>query len=228
MAFFAEGSAFGELPEENQERLLEITVSKEYKKGDVIFQEGEPGDGLFFVIRGAVKIVKLNEDGKEHIIHILGPGELFAEVLLFKKGAYPATAVAQQDSSIGKILNSDLEAELLQDNQLALAIIRALSNRLQVAQQKIRNLALADASEKIMQTLRQLSMEKGRPRSNEEIAIFLPMNRQDLANLMGVSRETLARILAEWQEEGWLYWEGKTLIIRKKEFIDLVSQKGER
>lgn len=228
MAFFAEGSAFGELPEKNQERLLEITVPKDYKKGDVIFQEGEPGDGLFFVIQGAVKIVKLNEDGKEHIIHILGPGDLFAEVLLFKKGVYPATAVAQQDSRVGRILNSDLEVELLQDNHLALAMIRALSNRLQVAQQKIRNLALADASEKIIQTLKQLSMEKGEQRSDEEVAIFLPMNRQDLANLMGVSRETLARILAEWQDEGWLYWEGKKLIIRKKEFIDLVSQKGEK
>lgn len=226
MAFFAKGSAFGELPEKNQERLLAITVSKEYKKGDVIFQEGEPGDGLFFVIHGAVKIVKLNEEGKEHIIHILGPGELFAEVLLFKKGVYPATAVSQQDSCVGKILNSDLEAELLQDNHLALAMIRALSNRLQVAQQKIRNLALADASEKVIQTLKQLSIEKGEPRAGE-IAIFLPMNRQDLANLMGVSRETLARILAEWQDEGWLYWEGKNLVIRKKEFIDLLPPKGE-
>lgn len=227
MAFFAEGSAFGELPEKNQERLLEITVAKEYKKGEIIFQEGDPGDGLFFVIQGAVKIVKLNEEGKEHIIHILGPGELFAEVLLFKKGVYPATTVAQQDSRVGKILNSDLEAELLQDNHLALAMIKALSNRLQVAQQKIRNLALADASEKIIQTLKQLSLEKGERRL-DEIAIFLPMNRQDLANLMGVSRETLARILAEWQDEGWLYWEGKKLIIRKKEFIDFISQKGEK
>lgn len=227
MAFFAEGSAFGELPEKNQERLLEITVAKEYKKGEIIFQEGDPGDGLFFVIQGAVKIVKLTEEGKEHIIHILGPGELFAEVLLFKKGVYPATTVAQQDSRVGKILNSDLEAELLQDNHLALAMIKALSNRLQVAQQKIRNLALADASEKIIQTLKQLSLEKGERRL-DEVAIFLPMNRQDLANLMGVSRETLARILAEWQDEGWLYWEGKKLIIRKKEFIDFISQKGEK
>lgn len=228
MAFFAEGSAFGELPEKNQERLLEITVSKEYKKEEVIFQEGESGDGLFFVVHGAVKIIKLNEEGKEHIIHILGPGELFAEVLLFKKGTYPATAIAQQDSRIGKILNSDLEAELLRDNHLALALIRALSKRLWVAQQKIRNLALADAPGKIIQTLRQLSIEKGERRSEEEIEIFLPMNRQDLANLMGVSRETLARTLAEWQDAGWLYWEGKKLIIRKKEFIDFVSQEGEK
>ena len=86
MNIFAPETIFGELPLDVQSALERITQIREITKGEVIFQEGEPGIGLHFVQSGLVKIVKMNEEGREHIIHILSKGDLFAEVLLFQKG----------------------------------------------------------------------------------------------------------------------------------------------
>jgi cAMP-binding proteins - catabolite gene activator and regulatory subunit of cAMP-dependent protein kinases len=213
MNIFGEKSVFAGLPKKSQETLLAAATLKKYRKSETIFNEGEAGVGLHFVSKGSVKILKLSEEGREHIIHILQPGDLFAEVLLFKEGSYPATAVAQEASEIGMIPNKKLEELVLQNNELALALIKALSSRLQIAQQKIRNLTLADAASKVTETLRQQFFQNGKELANGSLSIYLPMSRQDLASLIGISRETLTRILAEWQAEKKVSWEGKYLIV---------------
>ena len=215
MGIFATGSVFSELPPESQEDLLKITREISLKKGEVVFQEGDPGVGFHFVLFGAVKIVKMNEEGKEHIIHILGPGELFGEVLLFNQGAYPATAIAQSDSLVGVVPNEKLEELVLRNNQLALLIIKALNRRLQVAQQKIRSLALTGAQAKVANTLLALLYERGQEETDQTWRLELDIPKQDLANLVGVTRETLARILSEWQKQKWIEWQGKTLLIHE-------------
>lgn len=215
MGIFATGSVFSELPPESQEDLLKITRKISLKKGEVVFQEGDPGVGFHFVLSGAVKIVKMNEEGKEHIIHILGPGELFGEVLLFNQGAYPATAIAQSDSLVGVVPNEKLEELVLRNNQLALLIIKALNRRLQVAQQKIRSLALTGAQAKVANTLLALLYERGQEETDQTWRLELDIPKQDLASLVGVTRETLARILSEWQKQKWIEWQGKTLLIHE-------------
>ena len=215
MGIFATGSVFSELPPESQEDLLKITREISLKKGEVVFQEGDPGVGFHFVLFGAVKIFKMNEEGKEHIIHILGPGELFGEVLLFNQGDYPATAIAQSDSLVGVVPNEKLEELVLRNNQLALLIIKALNRRLQVAQQKIRSLALTGAQAKVANTLLALLYERGQEETDQTWRLELDIPKQDLANLVGVTRETLARILSEWQKQKWIEWQGKTLLIHE-------------
>ena len=215
MGIFASGSVFSELPSESQEDLLKITRKISLKKGEVVFQEGDPGVGFHFVLSGSIKIVKMNEEGKEHIIHILGPGELFGEVLLFNQGAYPATAIAQSDSLVGVVPNEKLEELVLRNNQLALLIIKALNRRLQVAQQKIRSLALTGAQAKVANTLLALLHERGQEEGDHVWRLELDIPKQDLANLVGVTRETLARILSEWQKQKWIEWQGKTLLIHE-------------
>ena len=215
MGIFATGSVFSELPPESQEDLLKITREISLKKGEVVFQEGDPGVGFHFVLSWAVKIVKMNEEGKQHIIHILGPGELFGEVLLFNQGAYPATAIAQSDSLVGVVPNEKLEELVLRNNQLALLIIKALNRRLQVAQQKIRSLALTGAQAKVANTLLALLYERGQEETDQTWRLELDIPKQDLANLVGVTRETLARILSEWQKQKWIEWQGKTLLIHE-------------
>lgn len=112
MELFAPDTIFGELPLEVQAALSRMTQTREIAKGEVVFHEGEPGIGLHFVQSGLVKIVKMNEEGREHIIHMLSKGDLFAEVLLFQKGVYPATAIGAEKSVVGVIANEDLEKEI--------------------------------------------------------------------------------------------------------------------
>lgn len=212
MELFASDTIFGELPLEVQSTLAKITQTREIAKGEIVFHEGDSGVGLHFVQSGLVKIVKINEDGREHIIHILSKGDLFAEVLLFQDGNYPATAIGAEKSVIGIIANKELEKEICKSNDLALALIKSLSRRLQMAQQKIRSLALGDAKERIARTLLILLKTNGEEIENQG-KVKIPYSRQDLAGLSGVTRETLARTLSEWQEEGIVSFQGKELVI---------------
>ena len=224
MNIFAPETIFGELPLDVQFALERITQLREITKGEVIFQEGEPGLGLHFVQSGLVKIVKMNEEGREHIIHILSKGDLFAEVLLFQKGVYPATAIGAEKSVVGVIANEDLEKEIGKSNELALALIKALSHRLQIAQLKIRSLALGNSKGRVARTLLVLLKAKGTQESNQG-KLMIPYSRQDLANLCGVTRETLARIFSEWTEEKLIQLSEKKLTFYDLDRLETIAEK---
>ena len=130
-----------------------VTTERRIDRGATVFTEGEPGEGFHFIRSGKVKVIKLAADGREHILNILGPGEVFAEVLLFNDAPYPATVVAVEDSLVGVIRNRELEALLVQQPRLAVHIIRVMSKKLLYIQSKVKTFALADSQAKIAQTL---------------------------------------------------------------------------
>jgi CRP/FNR family transcriptional regulator, cyclic AMP receptor protein len=209
------------------QQLLQIqakTILRSYTKGTVIFMEGDPGDAFYYVQTGKVKIVKTSDDGREHIIHILVPGDLFAEVLLFNNRPYPATAVAVEDSRIGVIRNTDLEQLVMQNNDLALQLIRALSRRLLYAQEKIKRLALSDVKSRTAAVLLKLSREQGVLRSDGHVDIQLDLSRQDLAELVGTTRETVTRTLSALKKDQIVNFEGHTItILAVRELENLTS-----
>ncbi|HEY3423183.1 MAG TPA: Crp/Fnr family transcriptional regulator, partial [Negativicutes bacterium] len=176
---------FADLAEEQLRHIHSKISERSYRKGKVIFLEGETGQGVHYVKTGKVKIIKMTDDGREHIIKILGTGDLFAEALLFNNLPYPATAVAVEDACVGLISNLDLEQLILTNNALALALIKALSHRLLYAQQKIKNLALNDVMARTAEMLLQLGRENGRINLQGYLEITLEFSRQDLANLVG-------------------------------------------
>ena len=224
MELFAPDTIFGELPLEVQAALSRMTQTREIAKGEVVFHEGEPGIGLHFVQSGLVKIVKMNEEGREHIIHMLSKGDLFAEVLLFQKGVYPATAIGAEKSVVGVIANEDLEKEIRNSNDLALGLIKALSYRLQIAQLKIRSLALGDAKGRVARTLSVLLKTKGTQTGNQA-KLVIPYSRQDLASLCGVTRETLARTLSEWSEDKLIQLSEKEVTFYDLHIFEKIAEK---
>ncbi len=201
---------FADLPDEALLAIHQYTIERVYRRGTVIFFEGDKGEGFHYVKTGKVKIVKATGDGREHIIKILTPGDLFAEVLLFNSQPYPATAVAAEDACIGIIKNSDLERLVLGNNKLALQLIKALSQRLLYAQQKIKNLALGDVLARTAETLLRLGSEHGRLSEDGAIVIAIELSRQELANLVGTTRETVTRTLSA---------------LRKDKIVDIVGDK---
>lgn len=205
---------FADLPEELLVRIHEKTTNRFYRKGVVIFFEGDHGEGFYYVKTGKVKILKMTDDGREHIIKILGAGDLFAEVLLFNNRPYPATAVAAEDAAIGVIKNSDLEKLVLSNNLLALELIKALSQRLLYAQQKIKNLALNDVMARTAEVLLRLGREQGRADGNS-IEIMLDLSRQDLASLVGTTRETVTRTLTSLKKDGVIDFAGHRVTLLK-------------
>jgi len=204
---------FAELTDAQLEKIHAKTIERLYRKGATIFLEGDPGDGFYYVQTGKVKIVKTSDDGRDHIINILGPGDLFAEVLLFNNAAYPATAIAVEDSRIGVIRNSELEKLVMQNNLLALHLIRELSRRLLFAQGKIKNLALSDVKTRTAAVLLKLLEQQGADYSKGNIAVSLDFSRQDLAALVGTTRETVTRTLSALKKDRIIDIDGHRITI---------------
>ncbi|WP_027938037.1 Crp/Fnr family transcriptional regulator [Anaeroarcus burkinensis] len=217
MEYLKQVPLFGDLPTEVLQRIDAVVLERTYKKGESIFLEGEPGEGLHFVRTGRVKIVKTAEDGREHIIKFLKAGEIFAEVLLFNHLPYPAASIAVEDSRIGLIRNEDLEKLILENNALALLLIRSLSQRLLYAQQKIKELALQDVPARTAELLLRLSREQGKRDAAGKPLLELPESRQELAGLMGTSRETLSRTLSDFKKRKWISMEGNRIVLLQEE-----------
>ncbi len=208
---------FADLPDDALLAIHQHSSERTYRRGAVIFFEGDPGEGFHYVKSGRVKIVKVAGDGREHIIKLLVPGDIFAEVLLFNSQPYPATAIAAEDAAVGIIRNADLELLVLANNKLALQLIKALSQRLLYAQQKIKNLALGDVLARTAETLLRLGREHGRSGENGSIVIAVGLSRQELANLVGTTRETVTRTLSALRREKIIDFAGDDLIILRPE-----------
>lgn len=189
-----------------------LTVEKVYRKNALIFLEDDPGEGLFIIQQGRVKISKNSADGREQILHILKDGDVFAEVVLFDQGVYPATAEAVEDTRVWLLRNEDMERLLQKQPKLAVKLLRLMSRRLRQSQLLIRDLALHDTCGRLAGLLLRLARREGE-KAGGRIILDLDLTRQELASMIGTSRETVARILSRFQKEGVLVLEKQKIVI---------------
>lgn len=212
-------SIFSELESEFLEEIYKISRVRKYEKGRIIFMEGEPGEAFFYIKSGLVKISKLSRDGREHILHVLNEGHVFAEVTFFSNTEYPATAEVLEEAEIGIIKNEDLEKVIKENPDLSLQLIKYLNKRLVEAHMKIRNLALYDTYERTAQALVKLAEDYGK-KSSKGVNLDINISRQELANIVGTTRETVIRALTAFKKERLIGIEKNTITI-----IDLESLK---
>ncbi len=193
-----------------------LLIHREYPKGSYIIMEGEPGEALFIIHSGRVKIFKTSPDGREQILNILRDGSVFAEVVLFDGGGYPASAQALEDAAVSMLQTRDMEVMLEKHPQLAIKLLRIMGARLRRAQGLIGDLALQDANGRLAALLLRAAWQKGR-RTGEGIEINLTLTRQELASMMGTTRETVARILSRFQRDGILRVQKQKITILSEE-----------
>jgi CRP/FNR family transcriptional regulator len=213
-------SIFSQLKEEFLMKIDSISIMRNYTKGRIIFMEGEPGEAFYYIKSGLVKISKVSSDGREHILHILNEGHVFAEVTLFNNTSYPATAEVLEEAQIGMIKNSDLQKLIIENPEISLELIKYLNHRLIEAQNKVRNLALYDTFGRTAQALVKLSEDHGK-KTTAGIELDLGISRQELANIVGTTRETVIRVLAAFKKEKSIELDKSNIIIKD---IDKVKQ----
>lgn len=204
---------FTNLQESDLIKINEITIQRNYRKGSIIFMEGDTGEAFYFIKSGKVKIYKTSPDGRELIFAILSEGDVFAEVTLFNDIKYPASAEVLEDASLGMIKNQDLEGVISKNAELALAIIKVLSRKLFNSQQKVKELALGDTFMRTAQTIIKLAEEHGK-KTDEGLEVKLDISRQELANMIGTARETVSRALSQFKKEGSVDISGKKIIVK--------------
>ncbi|MGE5653262.1 MAG: Crp/Fnr family transcriptional regulator [Bacillota bacterium] len=206
---------FSDLDDQELEQIASIVITRKCKKRTILFTEGEPGDTIYFVKSGRVKIFKTTEDGREQILRLIEPGEVMAEAVLFESGGYPASAEVMEDSEICLIRNPDLEQLVMQHGEIAIRLIRVLSRRLKEAQHNVRDLALKDAYARTASIL--LKMVQNSKVTPHGIEVKPDLSRQELANMVGTSRETVSRILSDFQQQKILVAERNKIVLLDKE-----------
>ena len=208
---------FRPLADTELQLIQNLIHKREYPKGSLIFIEGEPGEALFIIHSGRVKIFKTAPDGREQILNILKEGSVFAEVVLFDAGGYPASAQALEDSAIGMLKSRDMEAMLDKHPQLSIKLLRIMSGRLRRAQGLVGDLALQDAYGRLAALLLRAACQQPDKRTAEGIELNLTLTRQELASMVGTTRETVARILSRLQREGALKVQRNKITILSQE-----------
>jgi CRP/FNR family transcriptional regulator len=190
-----------------------IMRQRQCKKNTLLFSQGDPGEAIYFVISGKVKIFKTSEDGKEHTLTIAAPGDIFAEVVLFNEVHYPATAEVIEDGIIAYIRNADMEKVLQVNPKIAVAIIKALNKRLIESQSQVERLAFQDARSRTAEVLLNLVHAHGK-QTPFGIELDLGLSRQELANMVGVTRETFTRALMLFKKMKVIEISGQVIMIK--------------
>ena len=203
---------FGELGDDELVEIWNHVQTRSYKKGNIILFEEDPGDSLFIIKEGKVKITRLSEEGKEVILSILGEGEFFGEMSLLDGEARSANVIALADSDVF-ILKREEFLNILTDNpQIAISLLEELAYRIRKSDQQIEYLSLADAENRVAMTLLRIAEESGTFQMGKVTIEELPM-QQDMANMSGTSRETISRMLSEFTDREYIDRKGKKLVI---------------
>jgi CRP/FNR family transcriptional regulator, cyclic AMP receptor protein len=210
---------FSEIDNESLAKVEEILIERKYKKNMVIFMSGEPAEAVYIVRRGKVKISKVTQDGKEHIIHIMSDGDVFAEACLFGIQPYPANAEAIEDSDICMIKNKDLEELLVSQPKMAVQIIKIMAKRLKMISMQVENLALRDAFGKTASLLIRLLRNEG-IQLKDGALLRTTLSRQDMANMVGLSRETFTRALSKLKQDKAIDIDKEQIIITNVEKLE--------
>ncbi|CUS82609.1 Crp/Fnr family transcriptional regulator [Candidatus Kryptonium thompsonii] len=214
--FLRNVSIFEELPERDLARIASLGTRKIFSKGSVILMEDEIGSALFIIIDGKVKVSRLDETGKEVILSILGPGEVFGEMSLLDGMKRSATVSALTDTEVLIIYRDDFLNLLNKHPQIAISLLKELTQRLRKADMQIKSLSLKDAQGRVGCVLIMLADDFGKMYKGHVIVEGLP-TQQDLANMAGTSRETVSRILSKFEKMGLIKIEGRNLIILEYE-----------
>jgi len=202
------------------EQLKTIYFQRNYKKDEVIFFEGESGEGLFLIKEGKVKIVKMGEDGEEQILDIYGEREIFAEIFMFDSGPYPATAIAMEDSVIYLIETKKIKLLMQKYPEITLKIIKLITDRLRRAQKSVHSLGLKNARSRTAGLLLYLA-EKHGEKTNNKIMINMEISQQEMASMIGITRETISRILNKFRKNGYIKTSRKNIYIIDKDKLKM-------
>ena len=180
-------------------------------KGQVVFFEGADAKGLYVLLSGQVKIYKSSPEGKEHILHVLGPSEPFAEVPMFQGSKFPANAMAIQPSSVLYIEKSVLTRLMERDAGLAMAMLASLSQRLRQMTTMIGHITLREIPARLGAYLLHQADEK------DAETFVLDMSKGHLAGFLGATREALSRALAKLEDQGLITMDNRTITIIDRE-----------
>jgi CRP-like cAMP-binding protein len=209
---------FSSFSEEELNLLESFSSWKKVSKGEQIFSEGLDASAFYIVVSGIVKIYKLSPDGKEHTLHIHGPGDLVAEAAIFDSMVYPASCMALEDSTLVRIPREGFFNLIKKYPELALKMMSSYSKRLRQFVSKIEELSLKDIKSRLAGYLLENSAVE-----NSKTVCRLTYSKKELSSLLGTIPETLSRSFAFLKQQGLIVEKDNLFIIPDPEKLRLLA-----
>ncbi len=212
---------FNGLPEDQMAAIKKIAITKRFNKGEVIFSEGDAGNGFFVIAQGRVKIFKVSAEGKEHILHIYGYGQPFGEVPVFAGQKFPANAQALEKTIAIFLPRSNIVDLVAANPSLALNMLAVMSQKLRQFSIQIENLSLKEIPARLASYLLFLAEEQA-----ADDVVKLNISKGQLASILGTIPETLSRIFAKLSGQNLIRVDGKKITLLNREGLEDLAEYG--
>ena len=209
---------FTQLNDQELDVVRSVASEKTYPKNAVVLTEGEAGDSLFMIQTGKVKVFIGDEDGREIILKILSPGSFFGEMSMIDKQPRSASVTTLETSTFLVLQHNAFEKCVEAAPRIAQMVMQVLAQRVREADRKIGTLALMDVYGRVASTLLELAVY-----NNGKLMVGEKLSQQDLANMVGASREMVNRILKDLSDRGFISIESKSITIINRELPPSLS-----
>lgn len=208
---------FSMLADEQLAKLTNLITRRKFKKGQVIFFEGDVSDKIYIINEGKIKTFKHTRDGKEQILYIIGEGDFIGDLSLLKKSAFQYNAEALEDVKVCTLSKDDFDRILKDNPEICLQVLESVHDRLMNLENLVQTLGTKDVEVRIAGLLVSLTESFGHFEDGK-IILDMALTREEMANFIGVTRETISRKLSSLQDEGIIELVGnKRIIIQQLE-----------
>lgn len=197
---------FSRVAQGDLEQIASHLIERRYPRNTTIVEEGLPGDYMYILRDGRVKVTKLSEDGREKILDFLETGSFVGEMALLERGPRSASVKTLSPVRVLALSRTDFIALLRKSPDLALAVIQELSRRLRSVNEQASSLSFQRVKERTIGLLERLAKD---PSEDGERLVTPSLTHQQIADMVGTSRETVTRVVKDLKESGWLRQEGK-------------------
>ncbi len=207
----SEPTLFAELAPADIQLIASHGVARRYPKGSVLINEGDESDSLYVILEGKVRVYLSDDSGKEVILRTQGPGEYFGELAIIDSAPRSASVITVETTRVSLVTRAGFEQCMREHEDLALQLIRSLATRVRSLTENVRNLALLDVYGRVARTLLSLARDQ-----DGEQVISQRLTHQELANMVGASREMVSRIMKDLTEGGYIVIQDRRIHIPRK------------
>jgi CRP/FNR family cyclic AMP-dependent transcriptional regulator len=199
---------FAGLPNEQLRALASVVAHRSVPRASTIMAAGDPIDSLYIVITGRLKVMMGEADGKEVILSIIGPGEFFGEMGLIDDSPRSASVVSMEPCELLSVTKRDFKKCIAENVEMSMTVMRGLVRRLREADRKIGSLAMLDVYGRVARLLLDMSETV-----NGQQVVTRRLPKQDIAKMVGASREMVHRVMKDLQASGYIEERGSTIVL---------------
>jgi len=182
------------------------------RKGQALFKEGDDGDNLYIITSGKIKLGTKSQDGRENLLMVLGPGDMFGDLSLFDSGPRTSTATAVTESRLLSLGQEKVIPWVREHPEASLHLLARLASRLRRTNEVVSDLVFSDVPGRVAKALIDLGVKFGE-KTSDGFLVHHDLTQEELAQLVGASRETVNKALADFAQRSWIKLEARAVLI---------------